>query len=467
MENSNIFNIIADQQISSNARREGKNVTIIFKIERIAHKLQRPSFSKITITVLPRGLVQSYSRLVVASAAVALVANTVLAEEWPQFLGPTRNGVYDGLEVADAWPEQRSLLVWQKKVGQGFSGPVVAQNRLILFHRLGDRETVECLDANNGQQLWSFDYSTGYRDNFGFDEGPRSTPSISEGRVYTFGAEGVLHCLDLETGEKIWRVDPHRKFGVQKGFFGAACSPLVEGNQVLLNIGGKEGAGLVAFDRSTGKTLWTATNDEASYSSPIAASMGGTRHAFFFTRNGLVAADPATGKVRFQFRWRSRSQSSVNAATPLVVDDLIFLSASYRTGAVLLQLAGNNVKELWSSDDVLSNHYATSVYSEGYLYGFHGRQEYGPSIRCVELKTGQVQWTVDRFGAGTVTLAGKHLLILRENGELILASATPKEFRTTARAQALPATVRSYPALANGRLYARNETTLVCISLRK
>ncbi len=402
-----------------------------------------------------------------ASTAVSFVTKTVLADEWPQFLGPTRNGVYSGLEVVDEWPEQRSRLIWQKEIGQGFSGPVVTQKRLIIFHRLGNRETVECLDSKTGQRLWSFDYSTRYRDDFGFDEGPRSTPSIFEGRVYTFGAEGVLHCLNLETGEKVWKVDSHQKFGVKKGFFGAACSPLAEENYVLLNIGGKEGAGLVAFDRSTGKTLWTATNHGASYSSPTTARMGEIRHVFFFTRNGLVSTDPVTGKVHFQFLWRSRSQTSVNAATPLVVDDLIFLSAGYQTGAILLQLVGNNVKELWSSDDVLSNHYATSVYSEGYLYGFHGRQEYGSSLRCIKLKTGQVQWSVDRFGAGTVTLAANHLLILRENGELILAPATPKDFQTTARAQVLPATVRSYPAFANGRLYARNETTLVCISLHK
>ncbi|PYV88002.1 MAG: hypothetical protein DMG05_16340 [Acidobacteria bacterium] len=187
----------------------------------------------------------------------------------------------------------------------------------------------------------------------------------------------------------------------------------------------------------------------------------------FFTRSGLTDVDPTSGQVRFQFPWRARIRASVNAATPLVVGDLVFLSASYQTGAVLLQVKGNQVKPLWSSDEVMSNHYATSVYHNGYLYGFHGRQEYGPSLRCVELKTGKVQWNMDQFKAGTVTLADNTLIVLKEDGELILAAASPKEFRPSARAQVLSGTVRSYPALADGYLYARNQRTLVCVSLRK
>src|SRR5207244_421762 len=153
------------------------------------------------------------------------------AQDWPQHLGPTRDGVYAG-----ELPARR--VAWTKEVGQGFSAPVVAGGRLILFHRLRDRETVQCFDAKTGRQLWSYDYPTRYRDDFGFDEGPRATPAISAGRVYTFGAEGVLHALDFATGKKLWSVDTREKFGAAKGFFGAANSPLVDGGRVLLNVGG-------------------------------------------------------------------------------------------------------------------------------------------------------------------------------------------------------------------------------------
>src|SRR5262245_27097621 len=314
----------------------------------------------------------------------------VYAQDWPQFLGPTRNGNYAGGDVIPLLPKGGPPLVWKKGIGQGFSGPVVAEGRLILFHRLGDKETVECLEAATGRAIWLFDYPTRYRDDFGFDEGPRSTPSIASGRVYTFGAEGLLHCLDLGTGKLLWAVDTHRQFDVRKGFFGAACSPLVDGRAVILNIGGSKPSGLVAFERETGKVLWSASRDEASYSSPVAAMLGPLRIVFCLTRSGLIGVDPVDGSLRFEFPWRARMQASVNAAAPLVAGDLVFISASYQTGAALLQVVASTLKKVWSSDEVLSNHYASSVAHSGYLYGFHGRQEQGPSLRSVQLQTGKV-----------------------------------------------------------------------------
>src|SRR6266446_6840011 len=166
------------------------------------------------------------------------------------------------------------------------------------------------------------------------------------------------------------------------------------------------------------------------------------------------------------FPWRSRSHASANAAAPIVAGNLVFLSASYGTGATLVQIEGSKVKQIWASDDALSNHYATSVYRDGYLYGYHGRQEYGQSLRAIELKTGKVQWNIDGFRAGTVTLAGDRLLLVRENGELVVAPASPKEFKPLACAQLLPGVVRAYPALADGKLFVRNERTLACFNLK-
>ena len=175
-----------------------------------------------------------------------------IPSDWPQFLGPGRDGVYRGDDLAENWPAGGPRTLWTKTVGQGFSGPVVSQGKLIVFQRVADKEVVECLDARTGNQLWSGDYPTRYQDDFGFDEGPRATPSIVDGKVYTFGAEGVLSCWELSTGKNLWRVDSKREFNAPKGFFGMACSPLVEQNAVIVNIGGGRGAGIVAFDKSTG-----------------------------------------------------------------------------------------------------------------------------------------------------------------------------------------------------------------------
>jgi outer membrane protein assembly factor BamB len=413
-------------------------------------------------------------RLVAVAVWLAMVAALATGlksapPDWPQLLGPSRNGVYTGPRLAEAWPSGGPPKVWQKAVGQGLAGPIVVGDRVVVFHRLGNEEIVESLDARTGTSQWRYAYPTGYRDDFGFDEGPRAVPVADRGRVYTFGAEGQLHAVDLLTGKRLWSVDTAKRFAVRKGFFGSAGSPLVEDGRVIANVGGKDGskgAGIVAFHADTGAVLWTATDHEASYSSPVGATFGGKRHAVFFTRAGLVGLDPATGALLFQRPWRSRSAASVNAATPIVIDDVIFVSATYDTGAAALRVKGSELTELWSSDDALSNHYATSVYAGGYLYGFHGRQEFGPSFRAIDLKSGAVKWSAEKFRAGSVTLAGDRLLIAREGGELVLAAASPDAFRPLARAQVLTATVRALPALSDGFVYLRNDNTLVCLDLR-
>lgn len=400
-------------------------------------------------------------------ALVMALTSAVGAADWPQFLGPDRDGTCSAKGISENWPTGGPPIVWKKDVGQGFSGPVVSGGKLILFHRLADQEMVDCLDARTGNPLWTAHYPTHYQDDFGFDEGPRATPTISNGRVYTLGAEGMLNCWNLETGKNVWRVDTKSDFTAGKGFFGIACSPLVEGTAVILNVGGEHGAGICAFDTASGKLLWKATNDQASYSSPVAVTLQGKRQVLVFTRAGLVSLDPASGKIFFRFPWRSRENASVNAATPLVIDDQIFLSASYNTGAVLLRVGDAGPQKIWSGDNILSNHYATSAYHDGFLYGFDGRQETGPSFRCVELKTGKVRWSEENFGAGTLMIAGDRLLILTEKGQLIAAPATPDGFKPTDRAQILPFDSRAYPALADGLYYARGKSTLVCVDLRR
>ncbi len=408
-------------------------------------------------TLLPALLLAS----LVAAAATHAVQQD--ADAWPQLLGPRRDGTAPATRVA-VWPEGGPQVLWRRDVGEGFAGPSVAAEQLFLFHRVADEELLESLDLATGATNWRTSYATDYRDDFGFDEGPRATPTVAQGRVFTLGAQGELQAVDLTTGRRLWSVGTHARFGVRKGFFGAASAPLVDGDHVMVNVGGP-GAGIVAFDAASGEVLWAATDHEASYSAPVTADLGGRHSALFFTRNGLVEIDPASGQVRADYPWRSRSRSSVNAASPLVIGDRVYLSASYGTGAVLLERSAVGFMPVWSSDDVLTNHYATSIHHRGYLYGFHGRQEYGQSLRAVELSTGKVAWEVERFGAGTLLLVGDRLLILRERGELVLAEATPEAFRPLASARILDGTTRAYPALANNLLFARNGSELIAVEL--
>jgi outer membrane protein assembly factor BamB len=402
-------------------------------------------------------------------ALAASFQSVTLGSDWPQFLGPSRNGISAGDSLTNVWPKNGPPVTWEKKVGQGFSGPVVSSQRLILFHRVEDKETIECLEARAGKSLWIYSYLTSYRDDFGFDEGPRATPAIAEGKVYTYGAEGVLTCLDFATGRKIWTVNAKTEFHAAKGFFGIACSPLIEGNAVLLIVGGRDAAGIVAFDRVNGNTLWKISNDEASYASPVACNIGGRRIAFFLTRSHLIAADPTNGKALFQFPFRPAISSSVSAATPLLADDMVFVSACYGAGALLLKIRGTEFQKVWESDQSLSAHYATPVRYQGFLYGINGRTDPGfeppASLCCIELSTGKIRWEQPSFGAATIILAGEELLVLTERGELIRAPASPAGFKPTARAQILPAQVRAHPALADGLFYGRSKDKLVCVRI--
>ncbi len=394
---------------------------------------------------------------------IILVGLSIRADDWPQFLGPRRNGTSQEV-ISGKWSEAAPSVVWKKPVGAGFAGPIVSGGAVVVFHRRDNAEILEALDEKDGTPRWKNEVQTSYRDDFGFDEGPRAVPTLSAGRIYALGAEGTIRCVDAKEGKSIWVVPTKDEYSARKGYFGFACSPLVVGDEVIVNIGG-EGAGVVALNVQTGKLRWKARKDEASYSSPVLAQWAGGQNVVAFTREAVCVLNPATGHQEAEFPWRSRMNASVNAATPLVIGDLVFVTASYGTGAVLLEWRNNALRKLWSNDESLSSHYATPVYYDGYLYGFHGRQEYGPELRCVELKTGRVAWSQEHFGAGTVTLVGDNLLLLRESGELTLAKASPIKFAELGNVQILGSGVRTYPAVSERRLYARDKASLICVTL--
>lgn len=412
-----------------------------------------------------------------------LCASSLLATDWPQLLGPNRDGVYPGNDLAKSWPKEGPRVLWKKlPIGNGFAAPVVVEGKitrftrlgrtpipaLILFTRVADNEIVEAINADDGASLWAHQYPTAYRDSFGFDPGPRATPTVAGDKVFTFGADGLLLCLNLDDGKKLWSVDCKNEFGAPKGFFGLACSPLVEGRAVIVNVGGKNTSSLIAFEKETGKVLWRAIDDEPSYSSPTTATIGGQRLVLALTRGNFVGLDPANGKVIFQIPFRPPQNASVTGATPLVSGDNIFITAAYDLGAHLLRFHEGKLENIWSSDESLSLQYSSPVLRDGFLYGLHGRHDFpiGTELRCVELATGKVRWAKPGLKGSNLILAGDSLFVLSETGELIRVSASSANYTEVARAQILGSGVRAYPALSNGRLYARDKDKLVCVQLR-
>jgi outer membrane protein assembly factor BamB len=405
------------------------------------------------------------------STAALLAANSTGARagDWPQILGPDRNGEAQDEKLAESWPKDGPKVLWTARSGSGFAGPAVAGKRVVLFHRVGDADRIEALDVRNGDSLWKANYVARYRGGVNPDSGPRCVPVIHDGNVYAFGASGDLHCVSLEDGSKRWTRKLYDDYRGDEGYFGAGSTPIVADGKLLVNVGGRDQAGLVALALDSGETVWKATDEAASYSSPTLANIDGRECAVFVTRMNVVAIDPANGEevMRFPF---GRSGPTVNAATPLVSGDSLFVTASYGIGARLAKLERGNPKIVWSSDDAMSSQYATAVYRDGYLYGIDGREDVGVAeLRCIEAKSGKVAWTSEGFGVAHVILAGDKLLLLKVSGELVLASASPQKFEPLAEAKIAEGITRAMPALSNGRLYVRSNEgeagTLYCLQV--
>jgi len=398
--------------------------------------------------------------------ALTLAPSPLFAADWPQLLGPSRDGHSTETKLNWNWPKNGPKVLWKLDCGHGWAGPVVAGERLIFFHRVDDNEVVLCLDPATGQEKWKHSYPTKYTDDFGFDDGPRATPTVAGGTVFTLGANGDLSAVELATGKPLWHHNVLEEYKASKGFFGAACSPLVMGGKVLVNVGGR-GAGVVAFNATDGKELWKSTDDKASYSSPVGAEIDGKPAAVFLTRHGLRVLDPANGKSLYDFPWKPRIEASVQAATPIIWKDNIFLTVSYATGAALLSTKKGEVNEMWSNDKSLSSQYTTPVRVGDYLYGTHGRSDVGTaSLRCVEWKTGEVKWSEANFGVASVIAVDGGILALTEAGDLVRFDTSPDGYKERARATILTKPTRAAPALADGRFFARDGKQLVCVSLK-
>jgi outer membrane protein assembly factor BamB len=397
------------------------------------------------------------------AAALKPSADRPAAGDWPQWRGPNRDGISAETGLLTRWPADGPKMLWEVKGGGGYSSFAVVAGRVYTLLQDGDNEAVVCWDADTGKERWRFPYPCRYENSWG--SGPRSTPTVEGGLVYTVGATGIFHCLKADNGEKVWRHDLLEQFKAENLDWGVAFSPLIEGDLIYTNPGGADGNSIAAFDKKTGKLVWKALNDQAGYSSPVAATLAGVRQILFFTGAGLVSVAPKDGKELWRYDWET--SYDCNVATPIVVDDYVFISSGYGKGAAVLKIEkdGDKLKAMRVYETTkMCNHFSTCVLYKEHLYGFNdpGR------LVCMEFRTGKVRWQErGGFKKGSLTLADGQLIILGEEGTLALAEATPEEFRERARFQAFETKCWTVPVLANGKLYVRDETTVKCYDLKK
>lgn len=441
-----------------------------------------------------RGITALLLASLAATSAAPEPENPALREragvDWPTFLGPTGDGVSPETGIRTDW--SRGLpLVWQKEVGEGYSMGSVASGRFFLFDRVGQEARLRALDAGNGEVLWSTTYPSRYEDLYGYSTGPRASPVVDGDRVYTFGVEGHLRCHRAGDGELLWDVDTSTRFGVVQNFFGVGTTPVVEKDVVIVMIGGSppgspamstgavqgNGTGIVAFDKTTGGVRWTLSEELASYSTPRVATMGGRRRGFAFTRGGLLGFDPARGTQDFFFPWRSRTLESVNAATPVIVGDTVFVSETYGPGSVLLKVPPTGDPEvLWRDsrrNQSLQAHWNTPIHYDGHLYASSGRGSGNAELRCIDFRSGKVSWVQPGLGRSTLLLVDGHIVVLTEYGRLLLVRPNPERYQLLgeldleddAGRKLLRHPAWNPPILAHGLLYVRGKDRLVALEL--
>lgn len=379
--------------------------------------------------------------------------------DWPQWRGPNRDGISSETGFIKNWPKAGPEVLWHIPLGDGYSGISIAQGRAYTMFAEGNDEFVICLDTSDGKEIWRFRSGGKFTEQRG--DGPRSMPTVDGDSVFALGAEGKLYALDARSGTKIWSHNFVEEFSSSVPTWGFSSSPIIEGNLVIVEAGGKDEKAIVAFDKTSGDVVWTTHTDAVGYSSPIPIDFGGVRQIIFLTSKTLLSVAPENGQVHWKYSW----PEGINIATPVFIpDDKIFISASYDKGAVLLRMIadgdGIGIEEVWKSR-VMKNHFNSSVLQGDYLYGFDNA-----ILTCIEVNTGEEQWRHRGFGKGSLLLADGCLIILGEGGKLALAEATPGEYRERALFQLFDDKCWTVPTLAGGRLYLRTQKEMVCLDLR-
>lgn len=398
-----------------------------------------------------------------------LLADLVLAEDWPRWRGAHQDGISQERGLLKQWPAEGPKRLWTAKLGGGFSSMVVFDGKVCTQTRDKNQEVVVCMDAATGKEIWRYNYDADYNAHPSFSggplpesrSGPRATPAVEGDRLYAVGATGILNCLNAKTGEKIWQQDLIQIGGGKVPMHGFSNSPLIEGDHVYINPGGPNGKSIAAINKKDGSVAWQGLDDPIGHSSAVWAEIGGVPQVIFFTGIAAVGVAPKDGTLLWRYPWKTTYD--LNIATPIYSNGKVFISSNYGSGAAVFSVNDKNeTQTVWKALS-MQNHFATPVLYEGNLYGFSENR-----LRCVDFATGKLVWDQLGLGRGSLTIADGHLILLGDHGQLALAKPTPEKYDEISRAQIFDKAILTWtaPVVSGGRLFVRHENELTAFDLR-
>lgn len=389
------------------------------------------------------------------SSLNATADKPVAPNSWSDFRGPFRDGRYTATDIRTSWPREGLRPLWKQPVGGGYASFVAANGRAFTIEQRRNQEVVAAYDIQTGREIWTNGWNANFQESMGGD-GPRATPTYHDGRVFALGAEGELRVLDAATGSVVWRRNILTENNASNLSWGMSASPLIVDDKVIVLPGGTRSRSVVAYNKSNGTPMWSALNDEASYTSPMIATIGGVRQVVVVTASRVVGLTPENGTVLWEYPWSTFS--GINVSQPIVFQqngrDRVFISAGYGHGAAVFELApaGNRfqAKTIWENQR-MKNKFTSSVLHNGQIYGLDES-----ILASVNAETGEQNWKGGRYGYGQVMLAGSHLIVLTEDGDLAIVNATPARHEEIARFPAIEGKTWNHPAIVEGKLLVRN-----------
>jgi outer membrane protein assembly factor BamB len=432
---------------------------------------------------LPLAAIRTIHRLFVG---LVLWVSHASGGEWPHFLGPGYNAISSEQKLDWNWSATGPRKLWEFEKGRGWACPTIANDKAVLLHRVGEREVVDCLDAQTGKSLWRFDYPAPYQDRYGASDGPRTSAVLANGRVFTYGVTGLLHCLDLATGKVVWKRDLDRELSIVPNFFGGGSTPLVSGSRVIINVGAKDDLCVIALDTATGEEQWRAKHAwGGSYASPIPATIHGRECVLVFAggesrppTGGLLTIDLKTGEVLNATLHRAEMAESVNASSPAVSGNRVFVSEAYGAGGRMIEIAPDfSAMVAWHAEK-FGTYFMTPIIHDGVVYGFDGQSSRLAELVAYDATSGKELWRDDlggKFGKGSLLLVDGRFLALGEFGDFLQLELSRSGVKVTQRSKLFHAPETwTLPAISNGLLYvSQNERSsdgksprVICYDLR-